>query len=390
MLAICSDLDETPEGSYFEVIRFLNSRERTTMGVGLGLEVGNTIYFDMGPGKFSYWNSTDESRATVRLLIKSGHVDCLHSFGDLATHRRHAGRALDELSKHGCSLKVWVDHAVAPTNLGSDIMHGFGDVRGHDAYHADLTLAYGLRYVWRGRVTSTVGQDRPPSLAGLWTPRHPFASGRTLAKEWAKQTLQVLGDGRYRPHQTNALTTPVRLRDGQRTLEFLRSNPHWGGVSCGDTSDGLADVVTDAFLDRLVRRNACCVLYTHIGKRRGRAGEPPLSLATQARLRGLALRSAAGEVLVTTTRRLLDYHQARDSVALSMSSDGSTRVVNLSFPTGGDTAVPHGLTFYIDAPEEVQIRLNGHLYRDAVCNPPDESGRPSLSIQWPALEFPHL
>ena len=54
MLAICSDLDETPNKEiYFETARYLNTTEETSLGKGVGLEVGNTIYFDMPENNFS-------------------------------------------------------------------------------------------------------------------------------------------------------------------------------------------------------------------------------------------------------------------------------------------------------------------------------------------------
>src|SRR5207253_3793143 len=72
-LAICSDLDETADAeTYFELMRFLNTTEDTSMGPGVGLEVGNSIYFDMPPGHFSYWNTSDENREKIRTLIQSG------------------------------------------------------------------------------------------------------------------------------------------------------------------------------------------------------------------------------------------------------------------------------------------------------------------------------
>src|SRR5205085_2853215 len=183
-LAICSDLDETADRNvYWEIMRFLNTTQHTTMGRGAGLEIGNSIYFDMRPDQFAYWNTDDTGRAMARAMIRSGHIDCLHSYGDLATTRAHAGRALDELAKHDCRLRVWVDHAIAPSNFGPDIMQGHGDEPGHPAYHADLTTQYGIRYVWRGRVTSVLGQDAPPRLGAIFSLRHPLASGRTLAKE---------------------------------------------------------------------------------------------------------------------------------------------------------------------------------------------------------------
>lgn len=307
MLAICSDLDETPDAeTYFELMRFLNTTDTTSMGEGVGLEVGNTIYFDMPPGQFSYWNTEERSREKIRELIKSGHIDCLHSYGDLATTRAHAGRALEELERHNCRLTVWIDHAVAPTNFGADIMQGHGDEPGHSAYHADLTFAYGIRYVWRGRVTSVIGQDQPLSLRGIADWRHPGSSLKTLAKESAKQTLARCGSRKYSLHATNRILRPVRLRDNRyEGYEFLRCNPHWNGVSSCDTGWGIARVLTGRFLDRLVARRGTCILYTHLGKlgpSNRKFDEPTVHAFRQ-----LGDYYRSGKILVTTTKRLLEF-----------------------------------------------------------------------------------
>ena len=85
MLAVCSDLDETPDKqAYLDTLKFLNTDRKTPMGEGLGLETGNTIYFDMPANQFSYWNTDDSGRQHMLSLIRSGHMDCLHSYGDLA------------------------------------------------------------------------------------------------------------------------------------------------------------------------------------------------------------------------------------------------------------------------------------------------------------------
>jgi len=222
-IAICSDLDETPSAAaYLAMMRFLNTTETTPLGKGVCLEVGNSIYFDMAPDQFAYWNTDDEGRAMVRACIRSGHIDCLHSFGDLATTRRHAVRALEELTRYGCALKVWVDHATAPTNFGADIMQGHGDLAGSPAYHADVTLAYGIQYVWSGRVTSVLGQNAPRRLSAIASPDQPVGSAVTILKEAVKGMLARAGSTKYRPHQTNALFWPARLRSGHDTIEFLR------------------------------------------------------------------------------------------------------------------------------------------------------------------------
>ena len=64
MLVICSDLDETPDRNvYWQIMRFLNTTEMTAMGPGVGLEVGNSIYFDIPP---------DRKPSPVRLLSGLG------------------------------------------------------------------------------------------------------------------------------------------------------------------------------------------------------------------------------------------------------------------------------------------------------------------------------
>jgi len=389
MLAICSDLDETPDRqAYWAVMQFLNSRETGPLGLGVGLEVGNSIYFDMPPDQFSYWGTDDRGRAMVRSLIESGHIDCLHSFGDLATHRKHAGRALDELNAHGCRVAVWVDHAVAPSNFGSDIMRGFGDVPGHPAYHSDLTTSFGIRYVWRGRVTSVIGQNQPPSLNGVWNRKRPTASLRTLSKEIAKRIHARRPTSRYRIHRANRLISPGRLRDGTCVAEFLRCNPHWGGVSSCDTADGIADVLTPTVIDQLVRRRGASVLYTHLGKRRRRGSEGALSAATQNCFRHLAERQSRGDVLVTTTRRLLDYCSARDHLRVSRVQLAHGVRFDLSLPESIPASRLQGLTLYTDDSLRAEVRLNGHQLPRLISNPADEAGRASVSIPWEPLTFP--
>jgi hypothetical protein len=393
LLAICSDLDETPDRRvYAESMRFLNTTEVTRMGPGVGLEVGNSMYFDMPPTQFAYWNTDDAGRAMVRVLIRSGHIDSLHSFGDLASTRSHAGRALDELSRHDCQLTAWIDHGVAPSNFGADIMRGRGDVPGSDVYHADLTCGYGIEYVWRGRVTSVTGQDVARRLRGIYSGRHPIASTRTLVKELLKG---VLGRGldKYDMHAPNQILREARLRSGHRVLEFLRANPHWGGVSCGETAEGLPDVLTESMLTRLVQREGVCILYTHLGK--VRRPDEPFAPRTRDAFRRLADFHREGKILVTTTRRLLRYCRAVRQVRITATTDGDGLRVDVGAMArasarpwlAGDLA---GLSLYVSDPARTRITLSGREVDDLRRNPPDHTGRPSVSLPWPPLEFPRL
>jgi len=395
MLAICSDLDETPDwNAYWEIMRFLNTTEETAMGPGGGLEVGNSVYFDMSPDQFAYWNTDDAGRDMVRTLIRSGHIDCLHSYGDLATTRQLAARALDELDHHNCQLEVWIDHGTAATNFDPDIMQGHGDELGHDAYHADLTTRYGVKYVWRGRVTSVVGQDVPTDLGGIYHWRHPIGSGRTLLKEVVKQRLALSGDGKYAMHGLNKILRPTALRDGRPVYEFMRCNPHWGGVSSCDQGRYISKVLTSEILNRLMERGGTCVLYTHLGK----IDDPKVPFDDQAvaAFRGLSEAYHRGQILVTTTRRLLGYRRMVGEMVVKSNCDRNGTHIAVQRRTIGRTNAGlsrtdmNGLTFYVSNPETTWVTVDGQDISDLEHNPPDETGQKSVSVPWPRLEFPQV
>ena len=395
MLAICSDLDETPDRHvYWDIMRFLNTTEDTAMGPGVGLEVGNSIWFDMPSDQFAYWNTDDAGREMVRTLIRSGHIDCLHSYGDLATGREHVERALNELTRYDCKLEVWIDHDVAPTNFGAGIMAGHGDEFNHEAYHADLTIGYGVKYVWRGRVTSITGQDVPASVCGIFTCGHPMVSTKTLLKEVAKRRLGRSGNEKYAMHAPNETLRSVVLRDGTPTYEFMRCNPHWGGVSLCEEGRHIGKVLTGAMLGRLVSRGGTCVLYTHLGK----IDDPhvPFNEMAVAGFRRLAGTHRDGKILVTTTRRLLGFRRAMREIAFSASQDDRGLRIDLTTqaeesPVGAlSPSDLNGLTFYVPDPEATRVSLDGQELPDIQRNGPDHTGWRSISLLWPALEFPRI
>jgi len=63
-VAICSDLDETPNAkTYFHMSDFLNTDSQTSFGKGVDLEVGNTIYFYMPADQFNYCDASEDEKA---------------------------------------------------------------------------------------------------------------------------------------------------------------------------------------------------------------------------------------------------------------------------------------------------------------------------------------
>lgn len=387
MLAICSDLDETPNRNvYWESARYLNTRERTAMGTGVDLEVGNTIYFDMPKDQFSYWNTDDMGRAMIHSMIQSGHIDCLHSYGDLATHRCHAERALEALSKNDCRLEVWIDHAVAPTNFGAEIMKGTGDLTGADAYHADLTIAAGIKYVWQGRVTSIIGQNTKRRFLGLMNSSHMIPSMRTILKETAKISLGHFNYPKYALHKKNQLYRDIALRDNQAVIEFIRCNPHWGGVSSNDNADGFADVLTKRMLHNLIERNGVCILYTHLGKIKN--WDTPFKKETCKALEMLSRYYREKKILVATTNRILNYLVALDKVRVDTKKSEGHCSIELSYD--GRPADLEGITIYAEDPYNTTLSINGMQINEYNVNPPDGSGHSSISLPWQRLCFPDI
>ena len=394
LLAICSDLDNTPNRHvYREIMRYLNTREMTTMGPGVGLEVGNSIFFDMPVGEFAYWNTDDAGREMIQHLIRSGHIDVLHSYGDLATTRAHSERALEELDRHNCHLPVWVDHRRVASNFGLDVTRGAGDVPGRPCYHADLTLAHGVRYVWRGRVTSVVGQNAPHSLHAIWNPRAPLRATRTLVKETVKHILAQTGNQKYAMHGANALLRPVTLRDGSATLEFLRCNPHWAGIEHGDTARQLGDILADQVLDRLEARRGVAVIYTHLAKR----GDPerPFNDSTRAALQKLATRHEARRILVTTTYRLLRFVEVRDRLRYHTTTVNNTTTIHIESVAGPacGTYIPtpadlQGLTFVTAAGRRPVV--NDPRGESIDCDVIRNGSTTYVTIPWRPLTFPDL
>lgn len=388
-LAICSDVDCTPDfATYLEIMKFLNTPGQTRMGRGVDLEIGNSFYFLAPPFRYAYWNLSESERGRTRELIQSGHIDCLHSIGEDARTREHAANAYEELSRYDCSVQVWVDHSKTPTNLGPDIMKGHGDEVGHSAYHADLMAEYGIRYVWRGSVTGVVGQETDGFRAPRISAYHPCSSAVTLAKHLVK--VQCKGNFRFESIAANRLVWPVKLRDGSRCYEFLRSNPHWAGTEHASCCD-LSAILVPGVIEKLIRRRGISIIYTHLCA--GLEADNKFPNDVVAGFHKLA-EYADNKLLVTTTRRLLGYCRARTEVEChnKIMPDGTTEL-HLSHANGEiplDRDDVHGLTFYVRDAQKTRIYWNGTPFSNIAVNPPDETGMSSVSIPWPTLRFPDL
>ena len=399
-MAVCSDVDGTKTLERFTAIQeFLNTTHNTSMGLGIGLEIGNTFFPYTPDDSFAYFSSRPADRDVIETLIKAGYIDCLHSYGDGADSRSDALRALEAFERGGCKLDVWVDHSRAPSNFGKDVTPGMGDVVGSPTYHADATQAYGIKFIWKGRVSSIVGHGVPfiaGSFIRVFDQEHPGHSVFNIAREFTKTVLAYSGNRRFALLRRNQLLQVELLQDGQNIYEFKRCNNHWCGLSMGLDSVGLAYVLRRKALDDLITSGGYMIVYTHIGV--GPNQPPFIPPATQSALRGLAEAYRAGDIYVTTTSRLLNYYLNRRHLQWSheVDDEGCTRIAIHSvadtlfgsrLPTGEQL---QGITFYVPDRHKVQVYLGDGRIIPIERNPADHTSQESVMIPRTYLTYPLL
>lgn len=401
-IAICSDIDETETTEEFlEIQRFLNTKDTTSMGKGVGLEIGNSFYFYGRDSGFCYFGRDERARGVIIDLIQAGYIDCLHSYGDGTTRRDEILRALDILHEADCRLEVWVNHYGARSNLGRKFGYLFGGCWGDDpssdAYHADVTLDYGIRFIWIGATTRVIGQSpahSSASLATVFDPQYPLRSCVSLLKEIRKRTLGKWGDERFALHWRNQLTQVARLGDGQQVHEFIRYCNHPVSVSQGATSRGLSYVISRRALERLKAVQGFMIVYTHLGKNSD--CQQVIAQETQDALRNLEREYQDGEIYVTTTSKLLNYYHACRYLAWSHhKTKGQVQISidRLDDPVFGQLHPTveqlQGLTFYVPGSSRVRVYVRGIELKDIQRNPVDNFGVESVTIPFTHLSFPY-
>jgi len=391
-LTISSDIDgTTTKEEFLEIQKFLNTKEETSMGKGVGLEIGNSFVMYAPPTfAFSYFSGNPGNAQIIEKFIRAGYIDFLHSYGEKTDFtRKDAIKAIKELSDNQYKVDVWVDHAKTPDNLGDDRTFGLGDHPESTAYHSDLTLAYGIKFVWLGRVTMVIGQSLPITLktfSSVYDSRHPVDSLKNMVKEFAKNVLAVFGNKKYAMHKSYDLVRIAKLDDGQKVYEFLRFDNYWKGVATGATSKRLAYVISKRTLDRLKKVNGYMIVYTHLGKNSD--SSQVIAKETQIALRDLASEYERGNIYITTTSKLLNYYVNHKYLNWSYKTKDNEIIITITgvedpvfgsfVPTIQDL---QGITFYVPDKDKTRIYINDKEIVNIQRNPPDHRARESITIK---------
>ncbi len=394
-LSISSDIDETwTRAEFLEIQQYLCTRDSTSLGEGLGLEIGNSFWFYdwTGRSSFAYFlGRTAEPSPDARLIdlfVRSGWVDVLHSYGDFSEggFRRDlvapCARILQQWRDDGHPVRAWVNHG-NPLNRQSigKLPYQRGDDPGLPEYHTDLLLRTGVEYVGMWEMTHIVGQET----------RHRLGD---VAKEGAVLLVYALNWVRGRPQTRfrfrNDLMRVATLDDGNRVYSFRRfiSPGRFEGADVWN----LPEQISAGVLEELKSKEGYLVLYTHLG---GNAGHdtyiPP---DARSALRALANEYDSGEILVTMTTRLLDYCRMYGGVRWRFTMNGDSVAV---FITGVDDPLAkwndahreflQGITFYVPRSSRAAVLLHGEML-EIQRNPADRTGRESVTIPWVRREFP--
>lgn len=396
-LAISSDIDETTSKEEFlEIQAYLCTRDSTRLGVGLGLEVGNSFWFYdwTGQSSFTYFEGrSDEPSRNAWLIeqfVRAGYIDVLHSYGDFSEGgfsrdlSEPCVEVLHAWRKSGHPVRVWVNHG-NPLNrqaLGR-LSYQRGDDPGGSEYHADLLLSAGIEYVGMWEVTHVVGQETRHRL-------HDWAKDGAAALVYALNRVRGRPQTRFRLR--NDLMRVASLDDGQQTYSFRRFiSP---GRFKGADVENLPQQIPLSVLEELKSKGGYLILYTHLG---GNAGLEEL-IPPEARraLRVLANEYHSGEIFVTMTSRLLDYCRLARGLrwrARSTSDSVTIYITGVDDPLGSgqrpDPQDLQGITFYVPRSDRAAVLVAGNVLK-IDRNPEDSTGQESVSVPWRRRPFPAI
>jgi hypothetical protein len=297
-----------------------------------------------------------------------------------------ARTAIEELIKNDMRVAVWVNHGdehnTQNLNKGVDSMRGARS--GAPEYHIDLTVKYGIKFVWNTEVTDTIGQDRPITLREIgpvgW--RHPLGTIVTVAKaHLGEKTIQTMT-------YDNRLLRPLELDDGTTVYVFRRYGT-WAHGGIAEPRD-LIGQMSSQTLDTLVASRGYMIIYTHLGK------GYPWDREVDAAFQRLAGKQSEGDIYVTTTSKLLNYNLAHNGLVWEpeRAPDGvvSIRIIKVRDEVFGDfipsEADLQGITFYTPDADRTRIYIQGKEVAAVDKNPADSEGRPSVGI--PLRRLPPL
>lgn len=390
--AIANDIDNTPSLKIFlEVMKFLNTDSTTSLGRGLNLEVGSGFWFfnSTSTSQLSYYKGKSATETDFayfcRTLWKSGHLDILHTYGNFdegGFKRQFAEQSINELEKYGAGIKVWINHGNKNNlqNLGRfEFQEGANP--GSLVYHFDLLELYGVRFIWSGRMTHIIGQNGE----NTYNVRLTNFAQKLLSKTKYRNLREPIFDFE------NRLLMEATLQNTSEVWDFVRFVNRFGIEQTQDVY-GLIKQTYPSIIKRLISNSGYLVLYTHMCEGVSNFGNLPRKLIRNFEF--LSKMYHEGDLLVTTTSRLLQYNEVYSNIVWKIDNKDGIAKIEI-FPHINALGVKQklsedmlqGITFYCDDPHKTTIFFDNEPIK-IQRNSKDVTGKYSVTISWQKLEYP--
>jgi len=371
-LSVSNDCEFTNIDFLDHLLNFCNTDNETVLGKGLALPLSSSLFFfSSNPGDSPYY-LLDKSRnissppwqEKLRRFCLSGYLDTIHSYGNFDSNilfsRSLSEMALRESDKYGLTFQVYTNHGNSKNiqNIGGDAAYHQGDLIGASAYHADMTLAHGVRFLW---------------------------SDSCVTENWNIGFKQILKMARrlhwMKPFQ---LLQESHLQDQQPIIRFYRLR---GTGRYAPNLSSLEYQLSAPFLEEIVRRHAAVVIYQHLGilYKTGDSITPATvdSVRNQphflAPLQRLARYFHDGSIWVERLATFLNFFYWRDRIR---GNQNNNRVEITSAVPIKEERIAEELqyqTIYIEYDHSLEIICRGRLL-PFIYNGPDETGRYSITI----------
>jgi hypothetical protein len=379
MLSICSDIDDTTPEEFATYHTFLNTKDYSIYGKGLGLDVGDSMWVfmandhtwlkcDTASHNFSHiltmCKGTNMNKKNYYDLIKHyysvGWIDSIHTFGDFSTvtpsnpsfKRTYALNAWKVLTKAGIHPTVWINHGNAANvqNFGASsfasLSYQQGDNKKSKYYHTDITIKNGIKYVWNSIGESSFGFNLP------------------IYKLKLRDGKKVWGFKRYAYDRV------------KKTLNWTW-NPKY-----------LYKQLSKYHLDSLVKNNQYSIVAQHLG---GYNVPNPFDAKDITSLKLLKSYQDKNKILISRTSRLLNYAEMSNFIKYKKINMFGKTYINVTYiddPTLGRITPTlndlRGLTFYTKNPANTILLLNMNPIQSKYIqkNSSDLNGKKSITIKW--------
>ncbi|WP_435099421.1 hypothetical protein [Halorubrum sp. N11] len=396
MLAIANDIDGSDIQKFEELHRFLNTESDTPIGTGVGLDISDSFWMYnladysindetqyLGPDTISYWkghsSDTVQDAAKIKRYINCGWIDSLHSYGDFSRvggfNRDHAEKAIQELKEEDIEITTWINHGDSYNSQnfeGSNLSQSWGgDQRDTASYHTDITLEYGIKYIWiRRRGENNIGCDTVIEPVSLWDGQ------------------QVWGFKRYVADQGISAFIRYRLRN----LVDILKRAGFMSIPIADRNtaklwhpERLDEQLSVENLNEIVNNEQYLIVGQHLGCR-----DRLLPESARKSLKRLRKRQDDGKILVARTSRLLEYNRVSQFLEYDITTEGdrsNIEIERIRDPLLGEQTPSieqvRGVTFYTDNPSKTDIYLAGDPIPESnIQRNPTDGESSSIGVQW--------